>query len=618
MLASDAETVAEITAAYRSGAATPTDIVARSYARLQALNDPAVFISLRDEREALKEAQALEASGDRNLPLFGIPVAVKDNIDVRGFATTAACPDFAYHPAVDATAVARLRQAGAIIIGKTNLDQFATGLVGVRSPYGVPCNPLDRTLIPGGSSSGSAVAVATGIVPAALGTDTAGSGRVPALFNNLVGLKPSLGLVSTAGVVPACRTLDCVSVFAHTADDCWALLAVMAGFDRDDPYSRPRPLHHPGAPPTVRLGAPWPGQRIFFGDHRAAADYEQALDRLSGLGAVIVEIDIEPFYEAARLLYEGPWLAERYAATRDFIASSPQSLHPVTLQIILAGARPSAVDAFAAFYRLEHLRRLAQRQFEAVDSLVLPTAPTLYTVEQVMADPIGLNSRLGIYTNFVNLLDLCGLAVPAALHRGPSGKVPFGVTLLAPGGNDGLLAAIGGRFHADIALPPGALDRKPPALAAAPPCFPPVPALPAADCAGGLRRGTGERPEGEVGDAVLLAVACTHLSGLPLGHELRARGSWFVAATATAPDYRLYALPGTTPAGLLRVAAGEGSAIALELWAMPPGGFGGLVAAMPPPLTIGSIKLADGRWVKGFLVESQAADGAQDISSFDG
>jgi allophanate hydrolase len=479
---SDIETVAEIAAAYRSCVATPAEIVARSYARMRALNDPAVFISILDETQALAEAQALEANGDRNLALFGIPVAVKDNIDVRGFATTAACPDFAYRCGVDAAAVARLRQAGAIIIGKTNLDQFATGLVGVRSPYGVPCNPLDPKLIPGGSSSGSAVAVATGIVPVALGTDTAGSGRVPALFNNIVGLKPSLGLVSTVGVVPACRTLDCVSVFAHTTDDCSTVLAVMAGFDGNDPYARRRPLQTPAAPTTVRLGVPPSGQRIFFGDRRAAADYAQALDRLVRLGAVIVDIDIEPFYETARLLYEGPWLAERYAATRDFIASSPQSMHPVTLEIILGGARPSAVDAFTAFYRLEQLRRVAQRQFEVIDALALPTAPTLYTLDQVLADPIGLNSRLGTYTNFVNLLDLCGLAVPAALHPGPSGTAPFGITLLAPGGNDGLLAAIGRRFHADTALPLGALNRKPPPLAAlpgdignrlnAPPCIP--------------------------------------------------------------------------------------------------------------------------------------------------
>jgi len=600
VFAGDIETVAEITEAYRTGAATPADIVARSYARLSARNDPAIFISIRDEKDVLAEAQALAANGDRNLPLFGIPLAIKDNIDVRGFATTAACPDFAYRPARDATAVFRLRQAGAIIIGKTNLDQFATGLVGVRSPYGVPRNPLDPQFIPGGSSSGSAVAVATGIVPVALGTDTAGSGRVPALFNNIVGLKPSLGLVSTVGVVPACRTLDCVSVFAHTTDDCSDVLAVMAGFDANDPYARRRPLQLPGAQPHVRIGAPPPGQRVFFGDHRAADDYAAALDRLARLGAEIIEIDIEPFYETARLLYEGPWLAERYAATRDFIASSPQSMHPVTLEIILGGARPSAVDAFAAFYQLEELRRTAQQTFDDIDALALPTAPTLYTVEQILADPIGLNSRLGTYTNFVNLLDLCGLAVPAALHEGdrasdgsPAGLRPFGITLLAPGGNDGLLAAIGRQFHADTALPLGALGRKQPALR-------PLPDVP--------------------GDTVLLAVVGAHLSGLPLNCELRAHQARFIAATATAPDYRLYALAGTSPPkpGLLRVAAGQGKAIAVEVWAMPAEPFGRFTAAVPPPLSIGSIRLADGRWVKGFLVEAEAVKGAQDISAFGG
>jgi allophanate hydrolase len=593
MLASDIETVAEIAAAYRTGVAAPAEIVARSYARMEALNDPAVFIAILDETQALAQAQALEANGDPNLPLFGIPVAVKDNIDVRGFATTAACPDFGYRSSIDAAAVARLRQAGAIIIGKTNLDQFATGLVGVRSPYGVPRNPLDPKLVPGGSSSGSAVAVATGIVPVAIGTDTAGSGRVPALFNNIVGLKPSVGLVSTVGVVPACRTLDCVSVFAHTTDDCWAVLAVMAGFDDNDPYARRRPLQSRGAPPAVRVGVPQSGQRIFFGDRRAAADYAAALERLARLGAVIVDIDIEPFYETARLLYEGPWLAERYAVTRDFIASAPQSMHPVTLEIILGGARPSAVDAFAAFYRLEELRRVAQRQFEAIDALALPTAPTLYTVDQVLADPIGLNSRLGTYTNFVNLLDLCGLAVPAALHPGPSGAAPFGITLLAPGGNDGLLAAVGRRFHADTALPLGALNRK----------LPPLVALP-----------------DERSDAVMLAVVGAHLSGMPLNHELRAHGSRFIAVTATAPDYRLYALPGAVPPkpGLLRVAAGHGSAIAVEVWEMPPEPFGRFTAAVPPPLSIGSVRVADGRWVKGFLVEGEAVNGARDISSFGG
>jgi allophanate hydrolase len=472
MSANDIETLAEIAHAYRTGAATPAGIIARSYARLSALNDPAIFISLLDEKDALAQAQALAAHGDRDLPLYGVPVAIKDNIDVRGLPATAACPDFAYRPEADAAVVARLRRAGAIVIGKTNLDQFATGLVGVRSPYGAPRNPLDAKLIPGGSSSGSAVAVAAGIVPVALGTDTAGSGRIPALFNNIVGLKPSLGLVSTAGVLPACRTLDCVSVFAHTTDDCWAVLAVIAGFDANDPYSRRRPLKAPAAPSAVRLGVPQPGQRIFFGDSRAAADYVLALDRLAGLGAVIVETDMAPFYDTARLLYDGPWLAERYAAIRDFITASPQSLHPVTRDIILAGARPSAADAFAAFYRLERIRRIVEQTFAEVDALALPTAPALYTVDQVLADPVALNARLGTYTNFVNLLDLCGLAVPAALHEGGSSGndapvvTPFGITLLAPGGNDGLLAAVGRRFHADSGLLMGALRRKQPALSA--------------------------------------------------------------------------------------------------------------------------------------------------------
>jgi allophanate hydrolase len=446
------ETVADILAAHRAGTMTPAETVARSFARIRAHADPAIFVSLRDEKDVLGEAKEV-AARSRDLPLYGIPVAVKDNIDVAGMPTTAACPAFAYHPHRDATAVARLRAAGAIVIGKTNLDQFATGLVGVRSPYGIPRNTLDPKLIPGGSSSGSAVAVAAGLVPLALGTDTAGSGRVPAMLNNIVGLKPSLGLVSTCGVLPACRTLDCVSVFALTTDDAWTALAAIAGPDVNDPYSRRRSLGTPGLMPASRIGVPRPGERVFFGDTRAAAGYAAALDRLVRLGGAIIEIDIEPFYETARLLYEGPWVAERYAAVESLIASSPASMHPVTREIILGGARPSAVAAFKAFYRLEELRRAAEHTFARIDILALPTAPTVYTVDQVLADPIQLNSRLGTYTNFVNLLDLCGLALPAALD----GARPFGITLLAPGGADALLASVGRVFHADTALPLGAL-----------------------------------------------------------------------------------------------------------------------------------------------------------------
>jgi allophanate hydrolase len=579
-------------AGHRTGTVTPEQTVARSYARIRAHGDDAVFITLRPEADVLAEARALAAAGAAGRPLYGVPVAVKDNIDVAGLPTTAACPAFRYHPAHDATSVARLRTAGALVIGKTNLDQFATGLVGVRSPYGTPRNTFSADLIPGGSSSGSAVAVAAGLVPLTLGTDTAGSGRVPAGFNNIVGLKPSLGLVSTYGVVPACRTLDCVSVFALTVEDAWTALSAMAGPDAKDPYSRQRPLAAIGAmPPHVKLGVPRPGQRLFFGDRQYAAAYDAALDRLARLGCALVEIDIEPFYETARLLYEGPWVAERTLTARSLLASDPDAIHPVTREIILSGLRPTAIDAFAAFYKLEELRRVADHTFHMIDAIALPTAPTVYTVKQVLADPIQLNSRLGTYTNFVNLLDLCGLALPAAMT---DTGVPFGITLLAPGGADARLAEIGRVFHSDTALPLGALKVPQPALS-------PLPKSPLA------------------GEAAV-AVVGAHLSGLPLNGELRALGGRLLEAAKTAPDYRLYALSDTTPPkpGLLRVENGEGAVIDLEVWALPLEAFGRFADAVPPPLSIGTVALSDGRAVKGFLVEAAATVDARDISSFGG
>jgi allophanate hydrolase len=587
------ETIAAIVAAHRAGTATPEQTVARSYARIRAHGDNAIFINLRPEAEALAEARALAAVGPEGKPLYGVPFAVKDNIDVAGLPTTAACPAFSYQPAHDATAVARLRAAGAIVIGKTNLDQFATGLVGVRTPYGVPRNLFNAAMIPGGSSSGSGVAVGAGLVPLALGTDTAGSGRVPAGFNNIVGLKPSLGMISTHGVVPACRTLDCVSVFALTVDDAWTALAAMAGPDRADAYSRDRPLGAPGAmPPHVKLGVPLAGQRLFFGDHQYAAGYDAALERLAKLGCDIVDVDIEPFYETARLLYDGPWVAERTITARSLLASDPDAIHPVTREIILSGLRPTAVDAFAAFYKLERLRRVADYIFaNQVDALALPTSPTVYTIKQVLADPIQLNSRLGTYTNFVNLLDLCGLALPALMTE--SG-LPFGITLLAPGGADARLAEIGRIFHADTALPMGAFKEPQPPLA-------PIPKLPA---------------EGEAAVAVVGA----HMSGLPLNGELRAFGGRLLETAKTAPHYRLFALAGTTPPkpGLLRVENGKGASVEVEIWALPLEGFGRFADAIPAPLSIGTVTLSDGRAVKGFLVEAAAIDGARDISGFGG
>ncbi|MEA2904254.1 MAG: allophanate hydrolase [Alphaproteobacteria bacterium] len=587
-----AETVAEILDAHRSGARTPEDTVARSYARIRAHGDPAIFITLRDEGAVLAEARALQTSGNSGRALYGVPVAIKDNIDAKGMPTTAACPAFAYEPAADATVVAKLKQAGAIVIGKTNLDQFATGLVGLRSPYGIPRNPFNPSLIPGGSSSGSAIAVAAGLVPLALGSDTAGSGRVPAGINNIVGLKPSLGLVSTAGMVPACRTLDCVSLFALTVDDAYAALAAVAGPDPADPFSRPIGIGTPGRLAQGRkLGVPMAGQRIFYGDRQSAAAYEAALGRFAGLGFAVGEIDIEPFYEAARLLYDGPWVAERYITAHSLIASSPESIHPVTREIVLSGARPTAVDAFRAFYQLEELRRLRDHVFGEIDALLLPTVPTVYTVAQVLADPIQLNSRLGTYTNFVNLLELCGLAVPAAMH---ADGTPFGVTLLAPAGSDAMLASIGRVFHADTGLALGALGRAQPPLAELPPA-----------------NHAGEIP---------IAVVGAHLSGLPLNGELRILGGRLLETTTTAADYRLFALAGTNPPkpGLLRVADGEGAGVQVEVWTLPTAGFGRFVAAVPAPLSIGTIRLAGGRTVKGFLVEAQAVAGARDISSFGG
>jgi len=451
-----ADTAAAIIAAHRAGRITPAETVARSYSRLRACADPAIFITLRDEREAVAEAGALK---DHGVALFGVPIAIKDNIDVVGMPTTAACPAFTYIAQRDATAVARLRAAGAIVIGKTNLDQFATGLSGTRSPYGIPRNAIKPELIPGGSSSGSAVAVASGIVPLALGTDTAGSGRVPAGLNNIVGLKPSLGLISTFGVVPACRTLDCVSVFALTVEDAWMTLVATSGYDDKDPYSRKRPLGS-GALAKLRLGVPRAGQRLFFGDRDFETAYDAAIARFARLGCTISEIDIKPFYEAARLLYEGPWVAERTIVAKPVLDSDPEALHPVTREIIVSGVKPTAMDAFAAFYRLEELRRLADKTFTEVNALALPTAPSAYTVAQLLNDPIQLNSRLGTYTNFVNLLDLCGLALPAAFTK--SG-IPFGITLLAPGGDDALLPGLGSIFQVDTGLPLGALKESQPA-----------------------------------------------------------------------------------------------------------------------------------------------------------
>ena len=569
----------------------PTLVVARVFEAIEAADDPGIFIALVDAKTAKRAARKLGAF-DPGKPLWGVPFAVKDNIDAAGLPTTAACPAFAYTAKTSATVVERLLAAGALLIGKTNLDQFATGLVGVRTPYPVPKNSFDPAIVPGGSSSGSAIAVARGLVPFALGTDTAGSGRVPAGLNNIVGLKPSVGAVSTRGVVPACSTLDCVSVFAGTVDDAWTVYRVIAGEDGDDPFSRPISLGRLGPPPpNCVIGVPRPADLKFFGDGAAKAAWQAGVKALEQLGAEIVEIEMGPFFEVAALLYEGPWVAERYAAIRPFLATHARQMHPVTRRIIEKAKVFSAADAFAGFYRLEALRRATEPVWRSIDALAVPTAPCAPTLAEVAADPIGPNSRLGTYTNFVNLLDLAGIAVPGPMRKD---RRAAGITLIGPRGRDAALASLARVFHAAGATTIGATGRPLPPLA------PLAPAAPAG--------------------ALELAVVGAHLSGMALNHELRSAGGAFLRAVDTEASYELYALPGGPPErpGLVRVASGTGHAIATEVWALPPEAFGRFVAGIPAPLGIGTLLLADGTRPKGFLCEGEAIAAAKRISSYGG
>jgi allophanate hydrolase len=531
----------------------------------------------------------MQASGPQGKPLFGVPFVVKDNIDVAGLPTTAACPAFAYRPATSAFVVKRLERAGAIVIGKTNLDQFATGLVGVRSPYGVPRNALRGDLIPGGSSSGSATAVGAGLVPFSLGTDTAGSGRVPAALNGIVGLKPSLGALSASGVVPACRTLDTVSVFARDVADAFTVYQQACAFDEADAYCRPFPQAALSAFPSgIRLGVPRADQRQFFDDPDASAAFSRDIQLAESLGTRVVEFDFDPFAEVARALYEGPWVAERYAATKALIENNPQALLPVTRGIVEGARKFDAVAAFEAFYRLADQKRKTSGIWSEFDVMLVPTAPRFYSVAEVMADPIRLNSRLGTYTNFVNLLDLCAIAVPSSIR---ADGLPSSVTLVAPTGADGLIAGVA----AEIESRSSGSTR-------------PV---------ASLRRQVNSRAKDE---RVEIAVVGAHLSGLPLNRELVELGASFSREVETTPDYRLFALPGSSPAkpGLLRVSDGAGATIKAEVWTLDCAGFGAFVAKIPAPLGIGTIRLKDSGSVKGFLVESEAVKGADDISRFGG
>lgn len=579
-------TIAALRAAY-AGGLTPLEMVEEVMSRRDALPDRAVFITETPAEDLRRAARAVMA-GPRDLPLWGIPFAVKDNIDVAGLPTTAACPAFTYAPDRDATLIDRLRAAGAIVIGKTNLDQFATGLNGTRSPYGAPRSVFDAAFVSGGSSSGSAVAVASGLCSFALGTDTAGSGRVPAAFNNLVGIKPTPGLVPNTGVVPACRSVDVVTVFAGSVAEGVAVRQVMEGVDAADPFSR---AATPAAlPPRLRIGVPQGAEREFFGNAEVEALYDAAIARAEALGATILPFDYAPFREAAALLYDGPWVAERLAAVEGFFATNEADFDPTVRKIIAGAKGRTAVEAFNGLYRLNAIRQQVAPVWDAVDVLMLPTSPTTCTVADMLADPIARNSQFGRYTNFVNLMGLAAIAVPAGF--GPSG-LPAGVTLIGPGFSDDALAPFAGAMHAAAACGIGR-DR-----AAAVPAAP-IPAIP-----------KGWLP---------IAVVGAHLTGMPLNAELTGPGGVKLTETTTAAGYRLYALPGTVPPkpGLIRDPAFDGPGVAVEVWALPAAAFGAFVARIPEPLGIGKLTLADGSAVNGFLCEAHAVQGAEEITSFGG
>lgn len=563
--------LASLREAYQEGRITPAEVIRETGKRIRERGERPIWIHLIPEQRAIECAEALGPFRE-DLPLYGIPFAIKDNIDLAGVPTTAGCPAYAYTPSESATVVSRLMAAGAVPIGKTNLDQFATGLVGTRSPYGACSSVFDERYISGGSSSGSAVAVAAGLVGFSLGTDTAGSGRVPAAFNGIVGLKPTRGAVSTKGIVPACRTLDCVSIFAATCAEASQVLSVASGFDSTDPWSRNGGQRKSWPARGFRFGVPSDDSLRFFGDDLSAAAFRETVHALESLGGARTPIDYGPFHDAADLLYSGPWVAERLAAIKAFMADQPGAVHPVTASIIGRAKTITATDTFEAIYRLAEIRRATEPVWRQIDFMLLPTAGTHYTHAEVAAEPLLTNTNLGYYTNFVNLLDLAAVAVPA----GTRGKaMPFGVTLIGPAWSEEAL-------------------------------------LQTADL---LHRRSLEKPYCPTG-YVALAVCGAHLAGQPLNHQLTDAGAFLIEPAQTSPDYRFYALKGTVPAkpGLVYSPTGGGAAIEVEVWAVPENAFGPFVAAVPPPLGIGTCTLASGRKVKSFICETWALSDAEEIT----
>ncbi|MCK9374483.1 MAG: allophanate hydrolase [Sulfuricurvum sp.] len=520
----------------------------------------------------------LEQCDPSSLPLYGVPFAVKDNIDVAGLPTTAGCAEFSYIPTEHAFVVEQLINAGAIPIGKTNMDQFASGLVGTRSPYGEGINLFDPQYISGGSSSGSALAVTAALVPFSLGTDTAGSGRVPASFGNIVGLKPTRGALSIRGVVPACKSLDCVAIFAQNCDDAQRVYDVCSSYDAEDSYSRPKSCVNTFGG-TFRFGVPRSNQLEFFGNSAYEALFWESVEKLELLGGLRQEIDFTSFMETAKLLYHGPWIAERYCGIKEFAMTQSDAMLEVTRGIVLSGFKPTAMDAFEGFYRLSELKRKSEEIMGQIDLLLTPTAGTIYTRDEVRNNPLALNTNLGYYTNFMNLLDLSACAVPAGFT--PEG-LPFGVTLAASSWNEPSLLGVGAKMQSISRYKSGLIEPSAP-------------------------------------ETVVLAVCGAHMSVLPLNHELTSRGAVLIEKSFTAPLYRFYALESFMPPrpGLVQVNE-EGGSIAVELWKIPIEQFGSFFNGVPSPLALGSLTLIDGKIVKGFLCENYAVEGAKEITQLGG
>ncbi|HEY0120799.1 MAG TPA: allophanate hydrolase [Rhizobium sp.] len=583
-----------LTAAYASGTLTPTRVVNAIYDRIEARGDDHVWIYRVPRETALGVARDLEARGYDGRPLWGIPYSVKDCNDIVGLPTTNALKEGAYVATSSGQALDRISAAGALLIGKTNMDQFGIGLVGMRTPYGACSSVFDERFISGGSSSGSGVSVAAGLSSFSIANDAAGSGRVPAGFNNIVGIKPTPGLVSNACVSGGgcVKTIETLSVFSLTVEDGMKVLKLIAGYDPSYPFSKPEaddvPLTPVAPPPHFRFGVPAGAALRFFGDAEAERLFDEAIARLTAMGGEKVEVDFTPFEETQRILYDGPWISERALSLDSVFEKYSNAIHPVTRQILSKSGKFTALDTFAAIHRIAELKRDTRAVWKDLAVLLVPTTPTIYTKDEIAADPIQLNSNLGIYTNFVNLMGLCGIAVPNGFRND---GLPLGVTFLAPAFDEARAAGIAAAFHKATGLNLAKFDN-------------PYPETAELSLPDGYRE---------------IAVVGAHLSGMPLNHELKERGGVFRRAVKTTGDYRLFALTGTIPPkpGLVRVTAG-GAPIAVEVWALPVAGFGDFIGRIPAPLGVGKLSLDDGSAVTGFLCEGAVLEGQPDITDFGG